>query len=143
MEILVIPERLSIMFSNYSGADKTKGPLDSGADLLDAPPLNSQQDELNDDSHLTSLPQLTNLVPENPTPAPLLSESAATSLDGEATMTIFPVNPRPFLISDLLIDQGWNHPARGWVALGGEPTREHEDFAIFSIDPMPIEDDQI
>ncbi|KAG0529473.1 hypothetical protein BDA96_05G101200 [Sorghum bicolor] len=44
-----------------------------------------------------------------------------------------------YLLGDLAIDIGWNRPARGRVALGGEPTRKNEEYAIVSIDPMPVE----
>jgi hypothetical protein len=51
-------------------------------------------------------------------------------------MANFPVNPHPFLVVGLAVEHGWNRPARGCMALGGEPTREHEDYAIVSINPM-------
>jgi hypothetical protein len=54
-------------------------------------------------------------------------------------MANFPVNPRLFLVAGLVVDHGWNRPARAHVTLGGEPLREHEDFAIVSINPMPQE----
>ena len=50
-------------------------------------------------------------------------------------MANFLVNPRPFLVGDMMIDHGWNQPARGRVALVDEPTRE-EDYAIVSVEPM-------
>lgn len=58
-------------------------------------------------------------------------------------MANFPVNPRPFLLGDLQIEHGWNHPAHRRVALGGEPTREHEDYAIMSINPVSEEENQL
>jgi hypothetical protein len=39
----------------------------------------------------------------------------------------------------LVVDHGWNRPARAHITLGGEPLREHEDFTIISINPMPQE----
>jgi hypothetical protein len=57
--------------------------------------------------------------------------TATTTFDSDQeTMANFPVNPRPFLVAGMAVDHGWNRPARARVALGGEPTREHEDFAI-------------
>lgn len=35
------------------------------------------------------------------------------------------------------IEQGWNRPARSGVALGGEPPRRHEQFAILTFHPPP------
>lgn len=58
-------------------------------------------------------------------------------------MANFLVNPRPFLVGNMLIDHGWNRPTRGRVALGGEPTREHEDFVIVSVNPMLDDDNQL
>jgi hypothetical protein len=58
-------------------------------------------------------------------------------------MENFPVDPRPFLIAGLVVEHGWNRPARGRMALGGEPTREHVDFAIVMINPMPQEASQL
>jgi hypothetical protein len=54
-------------------------------------------------------------------------------------MDNFPVNPRPFLVAGLVVNHGWNHPSRAHITLGGELPREHEDFAIVSINPMPQE----
>ena len=53
------------------------------------------------------------------------------------SMANYPVNPQAFLISGLTVNHGWNRPARGRMVLGGEPTREHEYFAIVSLEPMP------
>lgn len=58
-------------------------------------------------------------------------------------MANFLVNPNPFLVAGLTVEHGWNRPARGRVALGGEPTREHEDYAIVSIQPMPVDENQL
>jgi hypothetical protein len=52
-------------------------------------------------------------------------------------MANFQVDPRPFLVVGLAVEHGWNHPAQRRMALGGEPTREHEDFAIVTINPPP------
>lgn len=52
-------------------------------------------------------------------------------------MANFPVDPTPYLVADLTVEHGWNRPARGRVALGGEPTHEHEDYAIVTMEPMP------
>lgn len=43
----------------------------------------------------------------------------------------------------MLIDHRWNRPAHGRIALGGEPTREHEDYAIISVQPMSAEINQL
>lgn len=64
-------------------------------------------------------------------------------ITGDDVMANFPMNRRPFLVGDLQMDHGWNWPARGRVALSGEPTREHEEYTIVSIDPMPADDNQL
>lgn len=58
-------------------------------------------------------------------------------------MANFSVDPTSFLVAGLTVEHGWNRPARGRVALGGEPTREHEDYAIITMDPMPLEANQL
>jgi len=58
-------------------------------------------------------------------------------------MANFPVNPQAFLVAGLTVEHGWNRPARGRLALGGEPSREHEDYAIVSINHMPQEVNQL
>ena len=54
-------------------------------------------------------------------------------------MANFPVNPQAFFVAGLTVERGWNRPARGCLALEGEQTREHEDYAIVSINTMPQE----
>lgn len=51
-------------------------------------------------------------------------------------MANYPVNPQAFLVAGLTVNHGWNRPARERMALGGETTREHEDYAIVSLEPM-------
>lgn len=62
---------------------------------------------------------------------------------GEVAMANFPVNPRPYLVAGPHVEHGWNRRAQGRVALGGEPPRDHEDYAIVSIDPMPKDDNEL
>ncbi|KAJ1255823.1 hypothetical protein BS78_K154700 [Paspalum vaginatum] len=80
--------------------------------------------------------------PNHPPASPPYSPSPS-SPDPEAAMANFPVNPRPFLVSNLQVEDGWNRPARAHLALGGEPPREHEDYAIVSIEPMNLQDDEL
>ncbi|KAG2611056.1 hypothetical protein PVAP13_4KG115815 [Panicum virgatum] len=75
---------------------------------------------------------------ENPTSASTAATPTAEPSTDEA-MANFPVNPQAFLVAGLAVEHGWHRPARGRMALGGEPTREHEDYAIVSINPMPQE----
>ena len=92
----------------------------------------------------SSLPEEQDFPHTSPTPPPATEKQRNPSYidisdddpDHEA-MANFPVNPQPFLIAGLTVDHGWNRPARGRMALGGEPTREHEDYAIITINPMP------
>lgn len=58
-------------------------------------------------------------------------------------MVNFHVNLQPFLLAGMTVDRGWNRPSQARVALGGEPTREHEDYAIVSINPMTQQGDQL
>jgi hypothetical protein len=38
------------------------------------------------------------------------------------------------------VEHGWHRPARARVALGGEPPRRHEQYAIISLEPEPQQD---
>jgi hypothetical protein len=67
----------------------------------------------------------------------------ATNAGDDDPMANFQVNLRSFLVAGLAMEHGWNRPARGRMALGGEPTREHEDFAIVTINPAPQEAAQL
>jgi len=47
-------------------------------------------------------------------------------------MANFACDPAPFLLFGAHDEQGWHHPARTRLALGGEPPRRHEEYAIAS-----------
>ncbi|CAO1939557.1 unnamed protein product [Urochloa humidicola] len=55
-------------------------------------------------------------------------------------MANFPCNPMLFVPPGLHVEQGWQRPARSRVALGGEPPRRHEQYAIVRLEPEPIAD---
>jgi hypothetical protein len=78
---------------------------------------------------------------ENPSSASSHAAAAIEITDsGDDDPTAnFLVNPHPFLVVGLAVEHGWNHPARGRMALGSETTREHDDFAIVTINPAPQE----
>src|SRR5207244_2467433 len=38
------------------------------------------------------------------------------------------------------VQDGWHRPARGRMALGGEPPRLHEDYGIVTLEPMVEEE---
>nr|CAB3500001.1 unnamed protein product [Digitaria exilis] len=52
-------------------------------------------------------------------------------------MANYPCNPMLYVPHGMHIEQGWKRPARSRVALGGEPPRRHEQFAILSLHPAP------
>ena len=54
-------------------------------------------------------------------------------------MVNFPCNPTLLLPAGLHVDHGWQRPARARVALGGEPPRRHEQYAILSLQPEPTQ----
>jgi len=85
-----------------------------------------------------TVPISPNSSPQSTNPSPVEIAKA-----DQASMANFPVNPQPYLVAGLTVEHGWNRPARGRMALGGEPTREHEDYAIVSINPMPAHADQL
>jgi len=84
-------------------------------------------------------------VPNSPkSPPHSTNPNPIGTVDGDqAPMANFPVNPQPYLVAGLTVEHGWNRPARDRMALGGEPTREHEDYAIVSINPMPAHANQL
>jgi hypothetical protein len=88
-----------------------------------------------DSPYFSSSPPPTQTQQENPTHPP--STAVGEDCPSKIPMVNFPVNPAPFLVAGLMVNHGWNRPARGRMALGGEPTREHEDYAIVRINPMP------
>jgi hypothetical protein len=47
-----------------------------------------------------------------------------------------------FTPAGLHVQHGWHHPARARVALGGEPARCHEQYAVISLEPE-LEQDQV
>ncbi|CAN6173140.1 unnamed protein product [Urochloa humidicola] len=55
-------------------------------------------------------------------------------------MANFHCNPTPYLPPGAHVEDGWQRPARGRVALGGEPPRRHEDYAVITLHPEPAED---
>ncbi|TVU17546.1 hypothetical protein EJB05_33589, partial [Eragrostis curvula] len=52
-------------------------------------------------------------------------------------MANFPVNPMLFAPAGANIEDGWQRPARGRLALGGEPPRLHEEYGIVTLVPPP------
>lgn len=126
-------------FGNQKSRLTRKGVhLDTRADFADASTsINLEQEQSIDCSHPNS--------PPHPVSSPNREENPTLAViaEGDKSMANFPVNPRPFLVRDLQVDHGWNRPARGRIALGGEPSREHEDHAIVSITPMPAEVNQL
>ncbi|RLN35671.1 hypothetical protein C2845_PM03G28780 [Panicum miliaceum] len=54
-------------------------------------------------------------------------------------MANFPCNPMLYVPMGQHVEQGWLRPARCRVALGGEPPRRHEQYAIISLLPEPLQ----
>jgi hypothetical protein len=55
-------------------------------------------------------------------------------------MANFLCNLMLYAQAGLHVEHGWNRPARARVALGGEPPRRHEQYAVLTIDPAPQHD---
>ncbi|CAN6248342.1 unnamed protein product [Urochloa humidicola] len=55
-------------------------------------------------------------------------------------MANFICNPHPYLPVGAHVEDGWHRPARSRIALGGEPPRRHEDYAIIVLHPEPLEE---
>ncbi|CAN6199417.1 unnamed protein product [Urochloa humidicola] len=49
-------------------------------------------------------------------------------------------NPMLYIPPGLHLEQAWDRPARSRVALGGEPPRRHEQYAIIGLEPEPIQE---
>jgi hypothetical protein len=52
-------------------------------------------------------------------------------------MANFACDPTPFLLFGAHVENGWHRLARTRVAIGGEPPRRHEEYAIVSLEPPP------
>ena len=52
-------------------------------------------------------------------------------------MANFTCNPMLFVPPGMHVELGWMRPARARVALGGEPPKRHEQFAIVTLEPEP------
>ena len=96
----------------------------------DAQNLSAQQQE---PPYYASSPLSFSTNQENPN----LPEVSIEDAD-QASMANFIINPQPYLIAGLNVDHGWNRPYCARVAQGGEPTRKHEDYAIVTVNPMPL-----
>lgn len=102
-----------------SSTDPKQGKLQQNP-VTQAPPINS--------SSTPTPPPSTVQIPEPPAiPSPASS------------MAIFVCNPQPFLPDGAHIEHGWQRPARSRVALGGEPPRRHEEYAIVTLHPAAPE----
>ncbi|TVU08508.1 hypothetical protein EJB05_41913, partial [Eragrostis curvula] len=62
---------------------------------------------------------------------------AAPANSTSTTMANYPVNPMLYAPAGANIEDIWQRPARGRLALGGEPPRLHEDFGIVRVNPPP------
>ncbi|CAO2144477.1 unnamed protein product [Urochloa humidicola] len=54
-------------------------------------------------------------------------------------MANFPCNPMLYMPMGQHVEDGWLRPARTRVALGGEPPRRHEQYAIIRLQPEPAQ----
>ncbi|TVU06152.1 hypothetical protein EJB05_49350, partial [Eragrostis curvula] len=69
-----------------------------------------------------------------------VSDQNTTDSDGDVDdMANFPCNPMLYAPRGAILEQGWHRPARERLALGGEPTRLHEDFGILIMNPRPAD----
>jgi len=110
-------------------------------------PGKSEVDEDTDDiTHLDSRAKISEdpNLPRDSTPSPSYSsphrspEQSASTEPQSPIMANFPCNPT-LLPAGLHVDHGWQRPARARVALGGEPPRRHEQYAILSLQPEPTQ----
>ena len=98
---------------------KVQSPEASTETALDSRVASPEDSPLQNDS--SSSPSHSNLdtaasEPLHPTPADKMAN--------------FPCNPTPFVLEEMHVEHGWAHPAHARVALGGEPPRRHEEYAM-------------
>jgi hypothetical protein len=55
-------------------------------------------------------------------------------------MANFPCNPMLYILIGMHVDHGWLHPTRYRVVLGGELPRRNEQYALISLEPLPIQE---
>ncbi|KAG2577560.1 hypothetical protein PVAP13_6NG210600 [Panicum virgatum] len=67
------------------------------------------------------------------------ASSVSSTVEEEApiNMANFTCNPMLFVPPGMHVEHGWMRPARTRVALGGEPPKRHEQFAIVTLEPEP------
>lgn len=70
-------------------------------------------------------------------PSTEILEQVLPSPPHPAAMANFACNPAPFLSFGAHVEDGWHRPMRTRMALGGEPPRRHEEYAIISLEPPP------
>lgn len=55
-------------------------------------------------------------------------------------MANFLCNPMLYIPQGMHIEHGWLRPARSPVCLGSEPPRRHEQFAMLTLHPEPVQE---
>jgi hypothetical protein len=111
--------------------DEAQPPLDLGASISEATRKSHKSPSSPSYSATSSL---TSQLSHRPSTPPL-SPTVAPTLN---TMANFPCNLMLYTPAGMHVEHGWQHPARARVALGGEPPRRHEQFAILELEPGPV-----
>lgn len=81
-----------------------------------------------------------NEPPPGCSPRPLIDQNTSLrdqDVCDQVGMANFTCDPAPYLPPGAVVEDGWQRPARSRVAIGGEPPRLHEEYAIISMEPPP------
>ncbi|TVT99435.1 hypothetical protein EJB05_55207, partial [Eragrostis curvula] len=87
----------------------------------------------------SSVSKPSSVFPSPSTPPPLIETLDSTTSEDDDLMANFPVNPMLFAPAGANIENLWMRPARGRLALGGEPPRMHEEYGIVTLEPQPAQ----
>lgn len=69
--------------------------------------------------------------------SPSVIEAVVSHSSAQVIMANFTCDPAPFLPFSAHVEDGWLRLARARLALGGEPPRRHEEYAIVSMELLP------
>lgn len=81
------------------------------------------------------VPSGTSAGEENPSNS---NDALAPTPPSDDHMANFACDPTSFIPFGAHIEDGWQRPARTRVAIGGEPPRRHEEYAIVTLVPPPL-----
>lgn len=146
-QMIWMPKQM-VQIENESGPKikwKPKKPIDQQprseqvTNMVSDPPASRKVQEPSASTPQSPSPLLNSLhsgVVEEP-PSDTRNDQAPPPPHQPDRMANFACDPSPFIPFGAHVENGWQRPARSRVAIGGEPPRRHEEYAIVTLDPPP------